>query len=363
MLIRCVVLAGVVAIASIGSYFTSQRSAPGDDTLRSRSGSTMFLQRVAQVPVRSPRAVAWSPDARRLAVSADDGDTIVVFDSSTWAEVSRFTRPGDFRDRTFSFSSNAEIVTYADRNDIHGPWMLGAYDSETGRLLRKAPRQPGEHSGRMHEIVVTTDGKHVVVLTDKPGSSVPVFGAANLELVAWLPLPADTNARALARGPGSQVALGLSSAGRDLPGLRKAIHIYDVDTRALDRAIPAHVPDITAIAWSPDGLSIASGADADPIRLWDRQSGRLIRSFGGIHERVTGMTWHPSGTLLATKGRRNAREQGDALGIWSPAHDSALFELRAPEAAMLGPVSFHPRSGHLLMGWKDALHVYEIFRR
>lgn len=223
----------------------------------------------------------------------------------------------------------------------------------------------------MREVVVTGDGKYVVALTDQiKSSSAPVFDAANLDNVGWLPLPLEAHCTTLAPGPGSKVALRVSVWGSR--NLRRNIYVYDAGTRAMDQVIPAHIPDIKSIAWSPDGMLIASGADGlvgdsskgwtrdvDPLRIWNATSGKLVRSFEGFLEGIEQITWHPSGRNFATIGRKEEKQYGYALRIWSPAKSDMLFEYRGPGTNGLA-ASFHPKTGQLLLGWKGQLFLYDV---
>lgn len=70
-----------------------------------------------------------------------------------------------------------------------------------------------------------------------------------------------------------------------------------------------HSMPVTALAASPDGRILASGAMDRSIRLWSLE-GRLIRVLRGHAGIVSGVAFHPSGVLLASIG------QDDTLRLW-----------------------------------------------
>lgn len=369
---RLLVGASAATAAGAGglAYFALRgEGTPGDETLRSRLPSSIVLRRALQVPVQRPQTLTWSPDGRRLAITIGIREEVVVFDTSNWVEVSKFKRPGPMGDRTVAFLSNSRIVSFPDQNDVNSSWLLGIYDSETGRLMSRVSRQPGGQFGRMQEVVVTADGKYIVVLTDKVRSSMPIYDSASLENVAWVPLPANAQAKMLAPGPGSKLAFAVSIIASS--DERKNIHICDISARATDRIIPAHIPNTRSIAWSPDGGLIASGADGlvgdgkrwfrdvDPLRVWDSSNGSLVRSYEGFLDGVNQVTWHPAGKLFATTGRKDEGEYGAALRFWSPSKNNVLFEYRSPGTTGL-VASFHPKTGQLLLGWQGMLFVYDV---
>ncbi len=366
---RALLAGAVVATGGFAGFARRAEGAPGDETIRSRFPSPISLRRVVQIPVRRPQTWAWSQDARRLAVIIGEGEEVVVFDTSTWTAISRFERPGAIGYRTLAFLPNSQIVTFADQNDVNSSWLLGIYDGETGRLVRRVPRKPGNQFGRMQEVAVTSDGKYIVVLTDEVRSSIPIYDSASLENIGWMPLPTNARARMLAPGPGSKLAFGVFIIG--LPGARKNIHVYDIGARTAGLIIPAHIPNIESIAWSPTGRLIASGAsglvgdgkgwfrDVDPLRVWDSANGSLIRSYEGFLDSVHQITWHPAGNVFATTGRKDETEYGSALRLWSPSKSSALFEYRPPGTTGVA-ASFHPGTGQLLLSGQGTLQVYDV---
>jgi dipeptidyl aminopeptidase/acylaminoacyl peptidase len=57
---------------------------------------------------------------------------------------------------------------------------------------------------------------------------------------------------------------------------------------------------IQAIAFSPDGRTLASAGGSYPIRLWDKATGRQIREFCGHELHVNAVAFSPNGKTLAS---------------------------------------------------------------
>ena len=97
-----------------------------------------------------------------------------------------------------------------------------------------------------------------------------------------------------------------------------------------------HTGSINAIEWSPDGRLILSGSSDDTIKLWDAQSGRLIRTFTD-GEDVLYVHFLPGG-----KSFFSINEKG-GVGIWDIAGDGRIrgfYISGEKEPAIIDPVSF-----------------------
>ncbi len=96
----------------------------------------------------------------------------------------------------------------------------------------------------------------------------------------------------------------LASASRDL-----AIRIWDVESGHLVKLLLGHryASRITStvdpqtsmtVCWSPDGKSLASVSEESPLSLWDFATGRLLRELSCECANPTAMHWSPDGTRI-----------------------------------------------------------------
>ena len=61
--------------------------------------------------------------------------------------------------------------------------------------------------------------------------------------------------------------------------------------------------EVSAAVYSPDGRIIASAGESETIRLWERDSGEVVRTLAGhFGERVLGLAFSPDGNFLASCG-------------------------------------------------------------
>ncbi len=67
----------------------------------------------------------------------------------------------------------------------------------------------------------------------------------------------------------------------------------------LRHILRGHEDAINGIAWSPDERTLASGSDDKTIRLWDTETGNLLRTLEvkGRIKAVLSVAWSPDGHL------------------------------------------------------------------
>ena len=93
--------------------------------------------------------------------------------------------------------------------------------------------------------------------------------------------------------------------------------LYDVATGA-ERQLAGHRDFVSGLAFSPDGLTLATGSMDGTIRLWNTKTGAPIASLPGHMQETTDVAFSPDGRTLASVG------QGESLKLW---HLPTLREL------------------------------------
>jgi len=168
-------------------------------------------------------------------------------------------------------------------------------------------------------------------------------------------------------------------------GYRKISLLSVPSGKPVDR-FPADPPDIAGIggrshalvAVSPDGKYVASGGGAFiPVRLWDFRTGRLVRSYDTNHTCIRALAFSPDGkTLAAGTAYRLHAPHDHFVGPdleYEAVYEIWLWDLSRPDskaARILGhksPVSaiaFLPHGRHIV-ALSDAgiMHLWDVATR
>src|SRR5262249_40616181 len=95
-----------------------------------------------------------------------------------------------------------------------------------------------------------------------------------------------------------------------------------------------HKEWLAAVAFSPSGKLVATGAEGGIIRLWDPSTGKELRPIEGHAGRLASLAFSPDGTLLASAGSKS-------VYLWDPLTGKKLREFaNATTTPIQGGVEF-----------------------
>ncbi|QJW95820.1 sigma-70 family RNA polymerase sigma factor [Frigoriglobus tundricola] len=115
----------------------------------------------------------------------------------------------------------------------------------------------------------------------------------------------------------------LASASRDA-----TIKLWDVATGKERTALTGHTGSVVAVAFAPDGKTVASAGADKEIRLWDVATGKCTRTLSGHTEPVTSVAFGPNGKALASGS------DDRTVRLWDPASGKATATLEGHPAGV-----------------------------
>jgi WD40 repeat protein len=187
------------------------------------------------------------------------------------------------------------------------------------------------------------------------GGQATLFSTRQEGAVLLWDLAAD-QAVAVLKDPDSRVAaLAFAPDGRSLAsaGFDSVIRLWDLAARRERATFQGHPSVVLSLAFAPDGKTLASGAGDGTLKLWDAGSGQPRASYPGHVSAVTCVRFAPDGRTLASGGGDGTIKLWDLTGGAGP--------LRRPIDHPVQALAFAPDEQTLLLADQGgALRRYEV---
>ncbi|MDX2038202.1 MAG: serine/threonine-protein kinase [Isosphaeraceae bacterium] len=242
-------------------------------------------------------ALAWSPDGRILASTAD----------------------GDQDERALRF-----------------------WDARSRSLIRGV----FGHLSTVAALAYSPDGRMVVTGTLRTSRNLLLWDVKSGEFLGILP-GMKGKARAVAWSPDGRT---IAAAGDD-----GVVRLWDVSSKTLRAELSGHRDLIFGLAFRHDGGTLASASSDTTIRLWDPFTGRSIATLPA-EEPLLGLSFRPDGRQLAAIGNQGGLytwnghpQEGD--------RPSTVLKLEEEE---LRAVAYSPDSRELAIAGKGrTIHIWD----
>lgn len=241
-------------------------------------------------------SMAWSPDGGTIAVGCTDG-TVTFWTIATGQVMTRTACTGTARSVAFSPDGRTVATSGFDRFDQPGNPLASVrlWDVATGRQVMVSTRPAGMASQQRFV------GYGYAVAFHPAGTILAASGDGQGSLHLW-----DLTTAGLTERPAhdttSVLALAFSPDGATLAtgGMDSTIRLWDVATWHTSMTLTPQANQVGEVAFSPDGRLLAS-CGADPtVRLWDTRTGQPVAVLFGHDRAILAHAFSPDGRMLVT---------------------------------------------------------------
>ena len=242
-------------------------------------------------------ALAFSPDSTLLA--SGHINTIVLWDARTFTQLSNRVDTNAWINAV-GFSPDGStlnsVKSFSFKKRTRGPFIkegvlstLSLWDTRTGDKLSDLPVESylGELpklSGMQNSSSSTTGAIGVVVFSQN----------------------------------GSMLATALNSK-KATEDYRFTVHLWNIPHRTVNLTLKGHTDSLSALAFTPNGRTLASGGDDGTIRLWEASTGTEILNLQS--GKISALTFSMDGKILASI------DKAFSIQLWDVATGDKLISI------------------------------------
>jgi len=307
-----------VAGAVYNSRGTRVASAGSDGSVKIWDAATGNLLLDLQKLKNSPSGLSFTPDDRHL-VAVDDQGTLRAWDAVTGNPVT--ASPMTAISMPFTFQGKTVVA-------VQSAGFILVVDALTGQTVK--PLRAGAEVRKV--AALAPDGNHYATTGDRSWPEAHLVDSrTGMTTATLLPGEDPDQVWRVSFSPDGKKAATVSrwihteSGGGPTAIGDKSAWIWEAPGGKLLRELRGHTRQVNSIAFSPNGMFIATASDDGTARVWDAVTGKDLTVLRGHRGWVTAVSFSPDGSRVVTAG------SDGTVRIWDAATG---YETRPP--AMTG---------------------------
>jgi WD40 repeat protein len=256
--------------------------------------------------------------------------------------------------KSVAISPDSKIIASCSLDQTIKLW-----DINTGKLLQNLT----QNSSGITCVIFSKDGKTLVSSSANPDGTIKLWDVetgnvkTSLKSDDWIVV--------------SVWSIALSSDGKTLVSGHHAdntVKVWDLSTQTVKRTLRGHVWAVHSVALSPDGKTVASGSFDSNVKVWNAETGRQIYNLNGPANSPIGLvkSWFndkivytvafsPDGKTLASGGEKQP------VQLWNLSNGTERMSLTG-HSAQVYTVVFSPDGKTLASGSGDGtIRIWDLF--
>ncbi len=279
-------------------------------------------------------SVAFSPDGQTIASTSSD--RVLLWDVHT-GEHKQTLRGHTSGVSDVAFSPDGQTIASASSDDTVRLW--DAHTGEHKQILKG-------HTSSVESVAFSPDGQTIAsASSDSPvqrsDHTVRLWDAHTGEHKQTLKGHTGGHMKEVSDVAFSPDGQTIASASHD-----RTVRLWDAHTGEHKQTLEGHTSWVSDVAFSPDGQTLASGSHDRTVRLWDAHTGEHKQTLKGP-DQISDVAFSPDGQTIASTS------QDSTVWLWD-AHTGEHKQTLKGHTSWVSDVAFSPDGQTLASGSRDS---------